>query len=209
MRSPLRFRTPQIVRLALAAAVTASLLVAPAAVLAPAALAGSSPSPAPNPAQAACDQQAAALMRSAPPPASEPTATVNFTNAGGQQVPLIVTVAATLQQQELGLMGIPSLPQDMGELFDFSAQAPATGVTGGFWMCDTLIPLSVAFIGSNDTVQEVDDMQANSLAIHIPQQAYTYAIEANQGWFASNGIGPGSQVDLSGALALESSSPTP
>ncbi len=106
-------------------------------------------------------------------------------------------------------MGIPSLPPDEGELFDFSAQAQGAGISGGFWMCDTLIPLSVAFIGANDTVQEIDDMQAQSLAIHTPALPYVYAVEANQGWYADHGIQPGSQVDLSAALALEDSSPTP
>jgi uncharacterized membrane protein (UPF0127 family) len=129
-------------------------------------------------------------------------AIITFTNQCGQSVPLAVDIAADEQRRETGLMNITALPADQGELFVFSDIAHGAPVRLGFWMKDTLVPLSIAFVGTDGTVQEIQDMQPETLDNHLPALPYLYAIEANQGWFASHGIAAGSPVNLQPALAV-------
>lgn len=98
-------------------------------------------------------------------------------------------------------MNVSVLPPDQGDLFVFNNLGGGQEIRVGFWMKDTLIPLSIAFIGKNGLVNEVQDMQAETLDLHMPAQPFLYAVEANLGWFAKNGIVAGSPVDLSPALA--------
>jgi uncharacterized membrane protein (UPF0127 family) len=134
---------------------------------------------------------------------------ITFMNLCGQPVSLAVTVAVTPDQQEQGLMNVAELPADQGELFDFASPTRPYEILTAFWMKDTLIPLSIAFIGRDGTVHEIQDMQAETLTPHVPLRPYLYAVETNQGWFARHGITGGSPVDLSAALALVGQSPTP
>lgn len=127
---------------------------------------------------------------------------ISFSNTCGQSVPLGVDIASDDARQASGLMNIAPLPDDQGELFDFASTANGAPVLISFWMKDTEIPLSIAFISKDGAVQEIQDMQAESLDLHTPQQPYLYAVEANQGWFAQNGIAVGSHADLAPALAL-------
>jgi uncharacterized membrane protein (UPF0127 family) len=136
-------------------------------------------------------------------------AVIDFTDVCGRQVPLAVDVATNPAEWQTGLMGVTALPEDQGELFDFAAAAGGREVQFGFWMEDTPINLSVAFVGSNDVVEEIDDMQADTTDVHTPAQPYLYAIEANEGWFMNNDIQPGSPVNLSAALALAGPAPAP
>ena len=144
------------------------------------------------------------------PPVLQPAtpagyAVIDFTNACGQQVPLAVDVATNSAEWQTGLMGISTLPPSQGELFDFANANGGQQVQLGFWMEDTPIPLSVAFVGIDGTLHEIQDMQPETTDVHIPAQPYLYAIEANQGWFSENGIQPGSYVNLSAALTLAAS----
>jgi uncharacterized membrane protein (UPF0127 family) len=121
---------------------------------------------------------------------------VAFTGASGSQATLSVEIADTEATQECGLMNRTSMPDNQGMLFMFSREN-----TTPFWMKDTLIPLSIAFIDANGTVVDVQEMQAESEDLHTPAKAYQYAIEANAGWFSRNGIAPGDRADLSQAIA--------
>lgn len=127
---------------------------------------------------------------------------ISFTNACGQPAPLAVDIAATDPMRELGLMNITQLPPDQGELFVFDDLANGNEVRISFWMQDTHVPLSIAFIGKDGTVHEIQDMEPETLDLHTPAAPYLYAVEANQGWFAAHDIQPGSTVDFSAALAL-------
>ena len=99
-------------------------------------------------------------------------------------------LAQTPLQREIGLMNRPSLPAASGMLFVF--EEPATQC---FWMKNTLIPLSVAFIADDGTVVNVDEMKAQTLNSHCSTQPVRYVLEMNQGWFKKRGIGPGSKLD--------------
>lgn len=136
-------------------------------------------------------------------------ALIAFINQCGDQALLAVNVETTSQQQEQGLMNVSVLPPDQGDLFVFNNLGGGQEIRVGFWMKDTLIPLSIAFIGKNGMVNEIQDMQAETLDLHMPAQPFLYAVEANLGWFANNGIVAGSPVDLSPALGLVAPPPGP
>jgi uncharacterized membrane protein (UPF0127 family) len=124
---------------------------------------------------------------------------LNFKSAGGTATRLCVRVEATEQARQRGLMNVAKLPDDEGDLF-FWPEYGNQDVTFPFWMKDTLIPLTIAFVSSDGKVQEAQDMQAETETIHPPATPYRFAIEANQGWYARHNLGAGATVDLPGAL---------
>ena len=68
-----------------------------------------------------------------------------------------------------------------------------------FWMRDTLIPLSIAWISADGTLLQTDDMQANTDTLHWlqrPPYHYRYAIEVNLGYYARHNIAVGDHVEL-------------
>jgi uncharacterized membrane protein (UPF0127 family) len=137
---------------------------------------------------------------------------ISFTNDCGQAVPLYVDIAADDAREQEGLMGVNPLPEDEGELFVFAniaREMQTDQVHVSFWMKDTPIPLSVAFVGKDGTINEIQDMQAESLDLHTPALPYLYAVEANEGWFAGNAISSGDQANLAPALALLNGSVSP
>ncbi len=117
--------------------------------------------------------------------------TVTIQTKGGA-VNLNVDVAVTPAQQEYGLMNRASMPADSGMLFVF--QPPANAKQIGFWMKDTLIPLSIAFVKPDVTIEDLQEMQALSEQVHYAPGDYAYAIEANKGFFTSHGVAVGDKV---------------
>lgn len=118
-----------------------------------------------------------------------PTPNAVFHTRDGSVILLRLEVASTEAQREYGLMYRTSLDPDLGMVFVWTSP-----VQDSFWMENTLIPLTVAFISADGSVQETQDMQAETCSFHTPSQAYQYAIEANLGFFAANGIKPGDHV---------------
>ncbi len=100
-----------------------------------------------------------------------------------------VEVAATNQSRSYGLMNRASLPADTGMLFVF--QNPAQPC---FWMKNTPLPLSIAFIDADGIIVNMADMQPYSHVSHCPHGPVLYALEMEQGWFKSKGIQPGARV---------------
>jgi uncharacterized membrane protein (UPF0127 family) len=98
-------------------------------------------------------------------------------------------IARTPQEHELGLMYRQSLAPDSGMLFVYDQQA-----TEGYWMHNTLIPLSIAWIDQNGSIVDIQDMQPLTDDVHTPAAPYWYALEVNQGWFLQHGVGVGQQV---------------
>ncbi len=98
-------------------------------------------------------------------------------------------IAATPEARELGLMQRKSLCADCGMLFVFpDAKRYA------FWMKNTPLPLSIAFIARDGRIVNIDEMQPYSLDPHYAQDKVPYALEMNSGWFAAHGIKPGARV---------------
>ncbi len=74
-------------------------------------------------------------------------------------------------------------------------------VRRSFWMKNTHIDLDIAFIGSDFVVQEIFGMEAESLDIRAPADAYQYAVEAPSGWYAANGVQVGDSARFAFDLA--------
>jgi uncharacterized protein len=107
---------------------------------------------------------------------------------------LNVRIAETEQERQTGLMHVMALPLDDGMAFVFDGP-----VTETFWMKDTLIPLSVAFVGADGRVVSIADMQpcaADPCPTYAASGPYTIAVEANLGWFADHGIRAGDPARL-------------
>ena len=99
-------------------------------------------------------------------------------------------IASTPQEGEIGLMYRSSMPDNNGMLFVLPL-GPAQ-----FWMKNTLIPLSIAFLDKNGTILELHDMKAMDTTItRSDSDQVAYAIEANLHWFDLNGIKPGVKID--------------
>jgi len=99
-------------------------------------------------------------------------------------------VARTPEQRAIGLMHRKELGANDGMLFVF--EQPATQC---FWMKNTLIPLSIAFLDDRGRVVNIADMQPQSLDSHCSARPVRFALEMNQGWFARRGIEPGFKLD--------------
>ena len=100
-----------------------------------------------------------------------------------------VEVVSTPQQRALGLMGRTRLEDNAGMLFVFEQKG-----THCFWMKNTLLPLSIAFLADDGSIVSIDDMQPQTLDFHCPMAAVRYALEVKQGGFRSKGIRPGMQI---------------
>ena len=116
--------------------------------------------------------------------------TVAFSN-DGQVAALNIEVARTPEARAKGLMDRKTLGQDSGMLFDFAGNTQTP-----FYMKNTSIPLSIAFIDSAGKVLGIKDMKPFDLTTVAPPGTYRYAIEVNQGWFAGHGIKPGSTATI-------------
>lgn len=102
-------------------------------------------------------------------------------NIAGHRVQ--ATIANTPYSRQHGLMQNTQLCQNCGMLFIFP-QAERHR----FWMKDTPLALSIAFIAANGSILNIDEMQANTTAIHIAQGNALYALEMNKGWFIEKNI---------------------
>ena len=102
---------------------------------------------------------------------------------------LQVEVARSPQEREIGLMFRKTMGTSEGMLFIFEEPGQQC-----FWMKNTLLPLSVAFIADDGTVVNLDDMKPQTLDSHCSTQPVRYVLEMNLGWFAKRGIKAGSQL---------------
>lgn len=100
-----------------------------------------------------------------------------------------VEVAATAQQRLHGLMGRTHLAADGGMLFVFERPGRYC-----FWMRDTPLPLTIAFIDAAGRIAGIDDMQSRSETSHCPSVKIRYALEVRQGEFRRRGIRAPAQV---------------
>ena len=102
---------------------------------------------------------------------------------------LIAEIAETDEEQNEGLMNRQALEKDNGMLFIFEESS-----TPCFWMKDTQIPLSIAFISKTNTIVKIVDMQPLSLTEHCSGQPIVLALEVNKGWFEQNNIKVGDKI---------------
>jgi uncharacterized protein len=116
-----------------------------------------------------------------------PLPTVRLT-AGGMHV-IVAEVARSNYERATGMMFRTEMPTNAGMLFVFEEATPQC-----FWMRNTLLPLSIAFIADDGTVVQVDEMQPRTLTDHCSTKPVRYVLEMNQGWFTKRGIKPGARL---------------
>lgn len=95
-------------------------------------------------------------------------------------------VAATPEQRATGLMFRPQMPSGEGMLFVFEAPSEQC-----FWMKNTLLPLTAAFVADDGTIVNLVDMKPQTTNSHCSEKPVRYVLEMNQGWFAQKGIKAG------------------
>lgn len=98
-------------------------------------------------------------------------------------------VARTPGQRQIGLMHRKEMPANAGMLFVF--EQPGTQC---FWMRNTLLPLSIAFLADDGTVVNLADMAPQTETSHCSAKPVRYALEMNLGWFAKRGIQAGARL---------------
>jgi uncharacterized protein len=133
------------------------------------------------------------------PPATAPTETAGGTVAvidtgRGETVEVQVEVADDDAERQRGLMFRESLPDDAGMVFVFEGEQ-----SGGFWMKDTLIPLSIAFYDKQGRILRILDMEpcrADPCRVYDPGVDYHGALEVNRGAFQQWGVQAGDRIEL-------------
>jgi uncharacterized membrane protein (UPF0127 family) len=105
--------------------------------------------------------------------------------------PLKVELASSPEERSQGLMRRKNLADGEGMLFIFERDEALS-----FWMKDTIIPLSIAFIASDGRIVEIKDMRPLDLSPVKSSRSVRYALEVPQGWFERAGIKPGDIVKL-------------
>lgn len=109
-------------------------------------------------------------------------------------IPLRVEISDTPKLREKGLMYRHKLLEDHGMLFVFDCP----GIYP-FWMKNTYIPLSIAFVSKEGEIVQIENMEPlDTLNLHIPREPILYAIEVNKGWFTSHNVKVGDTVYIGG-----------
>ena len=98
-------------------------------------------------------------------------------------------VALSIDERATGLMFRREMAANAGMLFRF--EQPAVHC---FWMKNTLLPLSIAFLTDDGSIVNIAEMKPQTTESHCAERPVRYALEMNQGWFAKRGIKPGSRL---------------
>lgn len=98
-------------------------------------------------------------------------------------------LALSPREREIGLMHRKDMPAQEGMLFVF--EQPATQC---FWMRNTLLPLTAAFVADDGTIVNLADMKPMTENSHCSEKPVRYVLEMNQGWFAKRGLKAGARL---------------
>lgn len=98
-------------------------------------------------------------------------------------------VAQTSDQRTIGLMFRKDMPQQEGMLFVFEQPSGLC-----FWMKNTVLPLTAAFVADDGTIVNLADMKPQTTDSHCASKPVRYVLEMNQGWFAKRGFKAGSKL---------------
>lgn len=120
-----------------------------------------------------------------------PKLTTKTIQVGSSRV--LAEIARTETERERGLMFRKSLEDGEGMLFVFDKDEQLA-----FWMKNTFIPLSLAYISSDGTIRQIVDLEAQSLATVQAERSVRYALEVPKGWFDRAGVRVGDKADLAG-----------
>jgi uncharacterized membrane protein (UPF0127 family) len=118
---------------------------------------------------------------------------VTIDASGGEKVEVRVEIADDASEQSRGLMYRTALAEDRGMLFVFPDEEERS-----FWMRNTLIPLSIAFMDSEGRIVDLQDMKPldDDPPHYVSAEPAQYALEANKGFFEERGVEVGDRADL-------------
>jgi hypothetical protein len=125
--------------------------------------------------------------------ASSPASGTVRIGASGGSVEVEVEVADDMDEMQKGLMGRTALAEDAGMLFVYPEERELS-----FWMKDTLIPLSIAFIDAEGRIVDIQDMKAldDRPPHYTSAEPARYALEVNEGFFDERGVEVGDRAGL-------------
>ena len=98
-------------------------------------------------------------------------------------------VALTAEQRQIGLMFRKEMPHQEGMILVFEQPSQQC-----FWMKNTLLPLTAAFVADDGTIVNLADMKPQTTDPHCSAKPVRYVLEMNKGWFAQKGIKAGSKL---------------
>ena len=98
-------------------------------------------------------------------------------------------LALSPEQRQIGLMFRKEMPQHEGMIFVFEQHTQQC-----FWMKNTLLPLTAAFVADDGTIVNLEDMKPQTENPHCSAKPVRYVLEMNKGWFAKKGIKAGSKL---------------
>jgi uncharacterized membrane protein (UPF0127 family)/predicted small secreted protein len=118
---------------------------------------------------------------------------VTINASGGERVEVRVEIADDLSEQSRGLMYRTALAEDRGMLFVYPDEEELS-----FWMKNTLIPLSIAFIDSEGRIVDIQDMKPldDDPPHYVSAEPAQYALEVNEGFFEERGVEVGDRANL-------------
>ena len=124
---------------------------------------------------------------------SSATETVSIDTADRASVRVRIEVADDANEMARGLMGRTALAEDAGMLFAYPEERELS-----FWMKDTLIPLSIAFMDSEGRIVDIQDMEAldDEPPHYTSAGPAQYALEVNEGFFDERGVEVGDRARL-------------
>ncbi len=121
--------------------------------------------------------------------AQEPQMELQRIKLGAGMHRIDAQVAQSPEQRQIGLMWRKSMPTNEGMLFIFEQPSQQC-----FWMKNTLLPLTAAFVADDGTIVNLADMKPQTTEPHCSKQPVRYVLEMNKGWFAKKGIQAGAKL---------------
>ena len=121
--------------------------------------------------------------------AQEPQSNLQRTKLSAGMYQIDVQIAQTPEQRQIGLMFRKEMPQAEGMIFVF--EQPATQC---FWMRNTILPLTAAFVADDGRIVNLVDMKPMSEDSHCSKEPVRFVLEMNQGWFSRKNIKEGSKL---------------
>ncbi|MEO5672591.1 MAG: DUF192 domain-containing protein [Ramlibacter sp.] len=130
-----------------------------------------------------------ALAAALPVQAQEPQMNLPRVTLSSGMHQIDAQVAQSPDQRATGLMFRKEMPQHEGMLFIFDQPTVQC-----FWMKNTLLPLTAAFVGDDGTVVNLVDMKPQTTDSHCSEKPVRFVLEMNRGWFARKGIRAGMKL---------------
>ena len=141
----------------------------------------------------ASDEDSPATQSATPPPTLPTSDIIVRSEDGAVTEELTVELATTAPERQQGLMHREEMDEERGMLFLFPE---VQGEGRGFWMRNTLIPLTIAYLDADGTVLKLMDGTPLDETILRPELPYYAVLEVNQGWFERHDLGVGSVVEI-------------